>query len=83
MIENLIKKYVTLNNIREFAKKEGIILEDYEEKVIYDVIKNEWKDICYKNAEEVFKRHKNEIKKETYECILRLFNKYKYFINKI
>lgn len=83
MLENLINKYVTINNIREIAKKEGIILENYEENVIYSVIKNEWKEICYKDAYKVFEKHKNEIKKETYNCIIRLYNKYKLFFNKI
>lgn len=82
MLENLINKYVTLNNIKKVAKKEGIILEDYEEKVIYNVIKKEWMEICYKDAYKVFEKHKSEIKKETYNVIISLYEKYKPFLNK-
>ena len=39
MNENLINKYVTINNINLLAKKEGIILEEYESNYIYKIIK--------------------------------------------
>lgn len=80
MNEELINKYVTLNNIKKIAKKEGIILEDYETKIIYETIKKEWKTIIYSDPSFIFSNLKEKLKENTYKCILNLYNKYKKFI---
>ena len=45
MNKEIIKKYVTINNINKIAKKEGIILEDYETNIIYNTIINNYQEI--------------------------------------
>ena len=50
--ERLISEYVnrmTLEDVNNFALKNGIILKDKEVKVIYDHIKNNWRTIVFGN----------------------------------
>lgn len=76
MNEMLLKKYVTLDNIKEYAKKEGIMIDDYEAKIIYDYIFKNYSDI-YTSDNYDFSNLKNKIKNTTYDKIIELYNKYK------
>ena len=49
MNEALLKKYVTTNSIKEFAKKEGIILKENETNIIYDYIFDNYIEIYNNN----------------------------------
>lgn len=75
MNEFLIKKYVTFNNINEFAKKEGIILSNEEIIIIYNYILLNYKSISSNNHD--FSDLKNKIDINTYNKIIELYNKYK------
>lgn len=76
MNEILLKKYVTLNSINEFAKKEGIILKDFETKIIYDYIFKNYIEI-YNSKNYDFSDLKNKIDENTYKKVIELYNKYK------
>lgn len=76
----IIEKYInniTLNNINDFAKKEGIILKNNEDKIIYDYIKKYWKVFYYDNPSNLFKELKEKLSNETYNKIVELYNEYK------
>ena len=82
MNKEIIKKYVTINNINKIAKKEGIILEDYESNIIYNTIINNYQEII-DNPDNTFNFLKNKLNKKTYTTIIKLYNKYKIFLKKI
>lgn len=81
MNEILINKFVTLNNINKVAKKEGIILEDFETNLIYNYIKKNWKTICYGDPTNIFLEAKKKLRIEVYNTIVNLYKKYKPYIN--
>lgn len=81
MNENLIKKYVTINNINLLAKKEGIILKDYETNIIYETIINNYETICYGDPLSIFVNLKRELREDTYNLVIKLYNKYKPFLS--
>ena len=79
----IIKAYIdklTLSDIYEYAKKEGIILRDNDAKIIYDFIKNKWKDFL-DSPEEVLSVLSGRIEKEPFNKIQELYRKYKKRIN--
>lgn len=79
-----ISKYInniTLNNINDFAKKEGIFLINNEDKIIYNYIKKYWKVFLYDNPDNIFNKLKHEISNNTYNKIIEVYNKYKNKIN--
>lgn len=75
MNEFLVKKYVTLNNINDFAKKEGISLTNEEANIIFNYAIKNWKSIYYKDHD--FSDVKGKINDKTYDKIIELYNKYK------
>lgn len=79
-----ISKYInsiTLNNINDFAKKEGIFLTNNEDKIIYNYIKKYWKVFLYDNPDNIFNKLKCEVSNNTYNKIIEVYNKYKNKIN--
>ena len=83
MYEKLIKEYLkklTINDIDNFALKNNITLKYGENKIIYDFIKQRWMEVYNGNTKDAFSYLKNNISKETYDFIMKLYNE---FVNKI
>ena len=80
MYEVLINSYVnklTLDDINEFANKNGITLNNGEDKVIYDFIKNNWKNVYKGDTLKEIYKIKEKVSPDTFNIILDLYNKYK------
>ena len=83
MYENIIKNYVdklTKEDIINYSKKEGIFLNDNEINVIYDEIKNNWKQL-YNGNTRVITNLENKINNKAYNKLIDLYNTYKKFLN--
>lgn len=82
MKERLISEYVnrmTLEDVNNFALKNGIILKDKEVKVIYDHIKNNWRTIVFGNPRGILDDLKEKLDSTSYQKIESL---YIYFKNR-
>ncbi len=83
MYENIIKNYVdklTKEDIINYSKKEDIFLNDNEINVIYDEIKNKWKQL-YNGNTRVITDLENKINNKAYNKLINLYNTYKKFLN--
>ena len=83
MYENIIKNYVdklTKEDIINYSKKEDIFLNDNEINVIYDEIKNKWKQL-YNGNTRVITELENKINNKAYNKLIDLYNTYKKFLN--
>lgn len=83
MYENIIKNYIdklTKEDIINYSKKEGIFLNDSEINVIYDEIKNNWKQL-YNGNTRVITNLENKINNKAYNRLIDLYNTYKKFLN--
>lgn len=81
MKEKLISEYVnkmTLDDVNNFALKNGIILKDTEVKLIYDHIKNNWRTIVFGNPRGILDDLKEKLDSTSYQKIESL---YVYFKN--
>lgn len=79
-MEEMLREYVKNIDeytIEKFAQSNGINLSDDEKKIIYLYIKNYWYQFYKDDADELFKELKEQLRKETYQKILELYNKYK------
>ncbi len=82
MKERLISEYVnrmTLEDVNNFALKNGIILKDNEIKLIYDHIKNSWHTIVFGNPRGILDDLKEKLDSTSYQKIESL---YIYFKNR-
>lgn len=76
----IIKEYIkniTEKDIVNFAEKEGIKLLNDEVKIIYMYIKNYWEVLLNQDSTFIFEELKEKLRKEPYEKIVELYNKYK------
>ncbi len=83
-MEELIKEYVkNLDEytIEKFAKSNGITLSDDEVKIIYLYIKNYWYEFYKGDPTPLFKELQEQLRPETYDKIVSLYDKYKKKIN--
>lgn len=76
-IENIKKE-----DIFNYGMKQGIKLDNNEINIIYDYINNRYDDII-NNTCNVLLEVKNKLSISTYNKLLELYDKYKYFIIKI
>ena len=82
MKERLISEYVnrmTLEDVNNFALKNGIILKNNEIKIIYDHIKNSWHTIVFGNPRGILDDLKEKLDSTSYQKIESL---YIYFKNR-
>ena len=82
MKERLISEYVnrmTLEDVNNFALKNGIVLKDNEIKLIYDHIKNNWRTIVFGNPRGILDDLKEKLDITSYQKIESL---YIYFKNR-
>ncbi len=82
MMERLIGEYVSrmsLNDIKNFAKENGISLKNDEATLIFNYIKNDWHTLVYGNARSILDEVKSKL---DYNSYLKIENLYIYFKNK-
>ncbi|HIS91215.1 MAG TPA: hypothetical protein IAC20_06150 [Candidatus Faecisoma merdavium] len=82
MKEKLISEYIskiTMEDINNFALKNGINLNDKELEIIYNHVKNNWRTIIYGNPREILDDLKENINNISYQKIESL---YVYFKNR-
>ena len=80
MYEVLIKEYLkrlSLKDINDFVSKNNILLKDGEDKIIYDFIKNNWKEVYKGDYNKAFNSLKKEVSIDTYNAIINLYNEFK------
>ncbi len=80
MYEALIKEYLkrlSLKDINDFANKNNMPLKKNEDKVIYDFIVNNWKEVYKGDGSKAISTLKTKVSDETYNNILKLFNEFK------
>ncbi len=80
MYEVIIKEYLkrlSLKDINDFANKNNMSLEKGEDKVIYDFIMNNWKEVYKGDAIKAIGTLRSKVSDRTYNNILKLFNEFK------
>ena len=79
MYFNIIKKYINYlkkDDIINFAKKEGVKLNNIALETIYNTIKTRWEDI-YNNGINVINEYKDKFNAATYNKLIELYSYYK------
>lgn len=80
MNEFLIKNYIsklTLNDIKTFAIKNGIELNEEELKIIEKYIRNDWRTIIYGNPRPILNELKEKLNQIEYQKIENLYVEFK------
>lgn len=80
MIEKLIVQYVdrlTSADIDDFARKNGIILDNDELDLIYYHIKHNWRTIVYGNPKPILEDLKTKVNNTSYQKIENLYVNFK------
>ena len=83
MYEIIIRNYInnlTKYDIKQFAKKEGINIEEYEVNILYDYIKKYWEVFFKGDPEPILADLKDKVRPHTYNKIIELYNYYKKMI---
>lgn len=87
MIEKLIIQYIdrmTLNDVDDFARKNGIVLTTEELDLVYYHVKNNWRTIVYGNPKPILEDLKTKVDNLTYQKIEALYidfkNKYSSYL---
>ena len=76
MKEKLISEYVnrmSLEDVNNFALKNGIILKDNEIKLIFDHIKNNWRTIVFGNPRGILDDLKEKLDSTSYQKVETLY----------
>lgn len=79
-MNNLISGYVnklTIDNINNFALKNNIKLNEKEQKIFLDIVKNHYQEILNGTDEQIKEYLKENLTNENYEKTIELYNKYK------
>ena len=80
MIKKLIQKHIqklTIQDIYDFASKNGIQLNEQEASIIYKQIKENWEKLIFHDHMPILLKFKSSLEKETYEKALELIVLYK------
>ena len=80
MNDFILKSYVdklSINHIKEYAKKNNIVLKNNEDEIIYDYIKKYYKEFLQGNDTLILNNLKKEISENTYNHIINLYKEYK------
>ncbi len=76
----LISEYIrrlNIEDVADYAQKEGINLTNDELQTIYYHIKNDYKEFLTKDPTPILKQVQTEVKPQTYNKIIELYEKYK------
>ena len=82
MNKTLIQSYIDkikLDDIRQFAIRQNVFLEDEELQVIYNYIKND-NERFFKNPDGVLRELKEKVNGDTFTVINELYNRYRFFL---
>lgn len=79
IINSYINK-ITKEDIKAFATKENILINDKEINLIYNAIKKDKNIILSKEFYTYIKQYENKLSKEVYNKIIELAKKYESFI---
>lgn len=79
LLESYIRK-INKSDVYGYALKQGIELMDEEVDFLYSLIKSDYKTFIYGNSREVLNRVQSNVRKEVYERILYLYDKYRYLL---
>lgn len=78
MIEKIIHSYInklTKEDIKSFAEQNQVSLTEEEVNIIYEVIKNHWRELLY-NPQPIFDKLKNQVSSNTYQKIIYFYDLY-------
>jgi len=75
-IQSYIKK-LTKNDIINFCNKENIILNNEELDIVYIYIKKYWREFLKNDPSNIFNELKNLLRPNTYNKMIKLYEKYK------
>ena len=79
-MNNIIKQYIekiTEQDIYNYALNEGVILLEDECKIIYMYLKNYYQVFLNDDPTFIFEELKDKLRKETYNKLVEIYNKYK------
>lgn len=82
MNKTLIQSYIDkikLDDIRQFAIRQNVFLEEDELQVIYNYVKND-NERFFKNPDGVLMEIKEKVKEDTFTVISELYNRYRLFL---
>ena len=82
MQKQILKSYIDKlkkEDIIKFIKNNNYQVSDMEINTIYFYIKNYWEEL-FDNSEEIWKKLQNDVSKNTYLELMKLYNKYKKYI---
>lgn len=79
LLEGYIRR-LSKSDVYGYALKQGIELTNKEVDFLYSVIKSDYKTFIYGNSREVLNRVQSNVRKEVYEKILYLYDRYKYLL---
>lgn len=82
MQKQILKSYIDKlkkEDIIKFINNNNYQVSDMEINTIYFYIKNYWEEL-FDNSEEVWKKLQNDVSKNTYLELMKLYNKYKKYI---
>lgn len=76
MNEILIQKYInniTLNDIINFGKNEGINISNSEAKILYEYMHKYWRKFYYEEPKDLMLELKNKLSSSTYNKLYELY----------
>ena len=79
MQKQILKSYIDKlkkEDIIKFINNNNYQVSDMEINTIYFYIKNYWEEL-FDNSEEIWKKLQNDVSKNTYLELMKLYNKYK------
>ncbi len=82
MQKQILKSYIDKlkkEDIIKFINNNNYQVSDMEINTIYFYIKNYWEEL-FDNSEEIWKKLQNDVSKNTYLELMKLYNKYKKYI---
>ena len=80
MFKNMISNYInqiSINDVVDFASKNGIILNEKEANIIYNYVKNDYNTIIYGNSDVIFEKLSHDFSSDKIEKMKYLLNFYK------
>lgn len=82
MQKQILKSYIDKlkkEDIIKFINNNNYQVSDMEINTIYFYIKNYWEEL-FDNSEEIWKKLQNDVSKNTYLELMKLYKKYKKYI---
>ncbi len=79
-MKNIILSYInkiSMDNVNDFAYKNGITLSTHELNILYSILKNNYEDILAGKDENIMKYLKENISSNNYDKIINMYNIYK------